>query len=278
MKLGYNTNSMAHHDPIQAIGLLAELGFRSVALTIDHGLLNPRDANFRDQLVLIRETLQRHQMASVIETGARFLLDPTVKHAPTLLDDDDDKVKRRVAFLCHCIDMAAELNSDCVSLWSGAVPAGCDDEQAMTRLVAGLSPVLDYAHDKGVVIGFEPEPGMLIDTMTQFQRLVDRVDSPLLKLTLDIGHLHCLGEVPIADQIQQWAELIVNVHLEDMVSGVHDHLMFGDGEIEFPPVIAALSAIGYPGGVHVELSRHSHDAARTAAAAFAFLQPIVLAN
>ena len=134
MKLGYNTNSMAHHDPIQAIELLAELGFQSVALTVDHGLLNPRDSKHRDQLRSIRETLQRHQMSTVIETGARFLLDPAFKHAPTLLDKDAAKVEQRVAFLCHCIDMAAELNSDCVSLWSGAVPAGCDDEQAMTRL------------------------------------------------------------------------------------------------------------------------------------------------
>ncbi len=57
-----------------------------------------------------------------------------------------------------------------------------------------------------------------------------------------------------------------------MRRGVHDHLMFGEGEIDFPPILQALREVGYTGGVHVELSRHSHDAVRTARAALAFLQ------
>ena len=60
-----------------------------------------------------------------------------------------------------------------------------------------------------------------------------------------------------------------------MIPGVHEHLMFGQGTIDFPPIIRALHAISYPGGVHVELSRHSHmgvEAVRTSAA---FLGPLV---
>ena len=43
MFLGYNTNGMAHHDLFQAVGLLAEIGYRGVAITIDHGPLWPPD-------------------------------------------------------------------------------------------------------------------------------------------------------------------------------------------------------------------------------------------
>ena len=43
--------------------------------------------------------------------------------------------------------------------------------------------------------------------------------------------------------------------------------MFGEGEMDFPPIIAALAEIGYDGGVHVELSRHSHDGPDAAAQA-----------
>ena len=42
MLLGYNTNGLAHHDLFDAVGLLAEIGYRSVAITIDHGALPPR--------------------------------------------------------------------------------------------------------------------------------------------------------------------------------------------------------------------------------------------
>ena len=82
---------------------------------------------------------------------------------------------------------------------------------------------------------------------------------PQLRLTLDIGHLHCQGELPIAAQIHRWADRLANVHIEDMRAGVHEHLMFGEGEIDFAPVIQVLADIRYQGGVYVELSRHSHE-------------------
>ncbi len=114
---------------------------------------------------------------------------------------------------------------------------------------------------------------MFIDTMDRYAELRRRVDHPLFGLTIDIGHLHCLGEVPIADQLRRWRERLWNVHIEDMRRGVHDHRMFGEGEIDFGEVMGALKEIGYAGGVHVELSRHSHDAVETARRALAFLRP-----
>ena len=57
-----------------------------------------------------------------------------------------------------------------------------------------------------------------------------------------------------------------------MRRGVHEHLMFGEGEIDFGEVMGALKEIDYSGGVHVELSRHSHDAVETARRAMAFLR------
>jgi L-ribulose-5-phosphate 3-epimerase len=51
--------------------------------------------------------------------------------------------------------------------------------------------------------------------------------------------------------------------------------MFGEGEMDFPPIIAALAEVGYDGGVHVELSRHSHVAPRVAQQAFDFLSPMM---
>jgi len=48
--------------------------------------------------------------------------------------------------------------------------------------------------------------------------------------------------------------------------------MFGEGEIDFPPVLAALKKIDYAGGAYVELSRHSHDAMRVAERSLQFLR------
>lgn len=274
MFLGYNTNGLAHHNPLEALRLLAEIGYESVALTIDHGLLNPRDDRLASQLSELRFALSAYGLRSVIETGARFLLDPRAKHEPTLMHPSTEKRSIRVNFLKHAIDMARELRSDCVSFWSGVLRDEVSESAAFARLVEALRPVVDYAARKGVQLAFEPEPGMFIDTMERFERLHDRIGAPHFRLTLDVGHLHCLGETPIPDVIRRWGPRIANVHIEDMRAGVHEHLMFGEGEMDFPPLISALHESGYDGGLHVELSRHSHDAPHAAQQAYAFLAPL----
>jgi sugar phosphate isomerase/epimerase len=113
---------------------------------------------------------------------------------------------------------------------------------------------------------------MLIDSMRGFEELLQRLDQANLRLTLDVGHLHCQGETPIADVIRRYAPRLVNVHLEDMRAGRHEHLMFGEGEIDFPPIFRALAEVGYAGGVHVELSRHSHEGPSAARRAMECLQ------
>ena len=275
MFLGYNTSGLANHDPFQALFLLAEAEFPGVALTLDHGPLNPFAADWEHQRLRMRTLLSQLGMRSVVETGARYLLDSRAKHEPTLMTADDKAAQRRIDFLCRAIDAASFWQSDCVSLWSGVVRDGSSVEELWQRLTNRLKRVLSYAEERQVVIGFEPEPGMFIDTMDKFAELCRRCHSPRLKLTLDVGHLHCQGEVPIAEQIAKWKDALVNVHIEDMRRGIHEHLMFGEGEIDFPPVIDALDEAGYQNGIYVELSRHSHEGPAAVRKSFEFLHPLV---
>ena len=275
MLLGYNTNGLAHHDPLEAIALLAEIGYQSVAITLDHGPLNPLADAWPANLERLKDRLRRPGLKNVIETGARFLLDPRTKHEPTLVTADAAGRQKRIDFLRRAIDAAAYLDSDCVSLWSGICRDNASDEATLERLAESLRVVLRHATDSNVTLGFEPEPGMFIDTLKAFSRLLQWIDAPHLQLTLDVGHLWCQGELPIADYIARWGERIVNVHIEDMRAGVHEHLMFGEGEMQFPPILAALALAGYRGALHVELSRHSHEGPIAAKKAYDFLRPLL---
>ncbi len=269
---GYNTNGLAHHDPFEAVELLAEIGYGSVGLTLDHACLSPYRATTASDVSRMRDTLSRLKMRSVIETGARFLLDRNVKHEPTLMSAEPAGRARRIDFYRRAIDLAAELRSDCVSLWSGVLREDLPEAAAWDRLTEGLESVLKHAEERNIPIGFEPEPGMFLDTMRNFDRLLKRLASPYFKLTLDIGHLHCQGELPLADYILFYTPYLVNVHIEDMRRGVHEHLPFGSGEMDFQAVLRALAEGQYAGGVHVELSRHSHDGPHQARESFRFLQ------
>jgi sugar phosphate isomerase/epimerase len=274
MMFGYNTNGFAHHRLEDALAVLAGLGYEGVALTLDHHALNPFDPHLADQLAAVRDLLRAHRLRAVIETGARFLLDARRKHQPTLLDPDPDRRAHRLEFLQGAIRVARALGAEAVSFWSGAPADDAPAAALMERLVESCRILAQTAAEtQEIKLAFEPEPGMFLDTTARYAELFDRVNHPLFGLTLDVGHLHCLSE-PIGPALRRWKDVLWNVHIEDMRRGTHEHLMFGEGEIDFADVLRTLREIDYRGGVYVELSRHSHDAVETARKALAFLRAV----
>ncbi|WP_397568235.1 sugar phosphate isomerase/epimerase family protein [Schlesneria sp. T3-172] len=272
MRLGYNTNGTTGHRWEQAIELMAEMGYRSVALTVDHYCLNPFSPDLAGEISRMRTVLDRFEMASVIETGARFLLDPRQKHEPTLVSAAPEGRAVRVNFLKRCVEIAKELNSEAVSFWGGVVRDAAAPEETMQRLAAGCRQVLDFAEPLGVKLAFEPEPGMRIQTFDDYRELLTLVDGPGFGLTVDIGHVHCLEPLPISSYLTAWRDRIYTIHIEDMCRGVHDHLRFGEGTIDFVPVMKTLKEIEYSGSVNVELSRHSHMAPEVMRESYEFLR------
>jgi sugar phosphate isomerase/epimerase len=276
MFLGYNTNGFAHHRLEDAIEVLADLGYRGVALTLDVHHLDPFAPDLLGRTAAVRKQLERHNMTCVIETGARFLLDARRKHHPTLLSPTPEERAVRLDFLKQCVDIANELRADCVSFWSGTATDGAPHEELMRRLTDECKRLVEHTERTEVVLAFEPEPGMFIDTMSKFEELyhwVKRED--VFRLTVDVGHLVCNRELPVSKFLEYHGGELFNVHIEDMRAGVHDHLMFGEGEVDFADVFAGLRAANYTNGVYVELSRHSYDAVNTARKAMAFLAPFL---
>ena len=276
MLLGFSTNSIGDVDPLDAIPMLREMGYRSLAITLDHHTLDPFAADLPAAIVRWRDALAAAGMACVIETGGRHLLDPVQKHEPTLVTADREARNRRTDFLRRAIDIATDLGASCVSLWSGVVRDSADEPSIWGRLTGGLAPVLDHAADRQMPLGFEPEPGMAIDTLARYRQLLDRLGRPdHLRLTVDIGHMECMGERPMADMLRPWADRVVNVHVDDMLACRHEHLPLGSGDSDFPPVFAALAAGGSTVGLHLELPRQSHCWVETARQSAAFLMPLL---
>src|SRR5262245_31222986 len=150
MLLGYNTNGFAHHRLEDALPILAALGYRGVALTLDHHALSPFDPGFAGQLAAVKELLRKHGLRCVVETGARFLLAPWRKRQPTLLSSSVADRELRLQFLQHAVDVAAELEADAVSFWSGT-PRDDDapPETFLRRLVECCARLCDYAAGRG---------------------------------------------------------------------------------------------------------------------------------
>ncbi|MGC4855851.1 sugar phosphate isomerase/epimerase family protein [Micromonospora sp. DT4] len=270
LRLGYGTNGFANHRLDDALAVIADLGYDGVALTLDHDHLDPFAPGLTRRIAAVSRRLSALGLGVVIETGARYLLDPWHKHAPTLLHDDPT---RRVEFLRRAVRIGADLGAEAVSFWAGVRPETVSPQCAWDRLVAGCATVVDTADSAGVTLGFEPEPGMLVQDIADWRRLHAALGGPVrLGITLDIGHCRCLEPWPVPQCVAEVAEHLVNVQIDDMRRGVHEHLEFGTGEIDFPPVLTALADAGYRGLVAVELPRDSPAAPAVAARSIEFLR------
>ncbi len=253
LRYAYNTNGCAHHRLDDALQLIAGCGYAGVALTLDHHHLDPYATDWAGDAGRLAARLRDLQLGCVVETGARYLLDPRDKHEPTLVSASPEGRRRRIAFLKRAVDVADILEAEAVSFWAGVPKPGLAHEAARLWLLDGLNEVVGYARSRGVVAAFEPEPGMLVETAAQWAAL--GVEG--LSLALDTGHCLVTQDIDPAEAVRLYADRLGTVAVEDMRRGVHEHLPFGQGEMDMPAILAALQETAFRKLVCVELSRES---------------------
>lgn len=274
MYLAYNTNGLAHHRLDEALQMLADLGYGGVAITPDVPHLDLLRGDEREWET-VRKLLDRLKLRCVIETGARYVLDPRRKHWPNLCTADDDAAGRRANFYARACRLAKALGAVGVSIWSGPLEAGDDPRAAFDRLVLRLKRVLDQAQTLGVPICFEPEPGMLIDSLDRYRGLRAALGRDDLRTTIDTGHLVVTEPGEPQTHFAEFIGSLINVQVDDARRGVHEHLAPGQGIIDFSAVFRELKRLNYAGPLALELSRDSHRGAEAAAEAFQKLSPLL---
>lgn len=273
LSFGYNTNGFAHHKLEDALEIIAECGYRGVALTLDNFHCNPFTLEENPTaLPRLKQVLEKLHLRVVIETGARYLLNSQRKHYPTLISSEGRQIRQE--FLRRAIDIAHDLGAECVSFWSGALEPEVPEQKAWDWLVTGCLQLAEHAKRRGVQLAFEPEPGMLVDDMAKFQVLKHHITSARFGLTLDIGHVFCTEQAPFRQVYGKFANLIRNIHIEDIRNRQHEHLMFGEGELDFPAILRVLADNKYNGLINVELSRDSHRAPEVARRSIEFLNSL----
>ena len=270
MRFAFNTNGAANHRLDDAIGLIADAGYDGVALTLDIHHLDPFAPGFRAECKRVAARLRQLGLGCVVETGARFLLDPRAKHEPTLVTASAEGRARRVEFLSRALEVAAETGADAMSFWAGIPKPGVTAGQAMDWLRAGAAEIARRAEQLGATAALEPAPGKLIETPGDWAALA----IPGLRLALDTGHCLVTNDLDPAEAVRRFAPHLGTVSIEDMKRGLHVHLPFGEGDMDLSSILAALHEIGFEKLVCVELSRESHRADTMIPASLAYLRAL----
>lgn len=271
LRLGYGTNGFADHQLREALDVIGGLGFEGVGLTLDHHHLDPFADDLPGRARAVRGMLAQRGLSVVVETGGRYVLDPQRKHEPTLVCEDGRS--RRVDLLARAIRVAGDLGAPVVSFWSGALPTGTLAGRGTERLVASLERLVPLAETEGVRLALEPEPGHHVALVDEALAVLDQLGRPDgLGITVDVGHAVCNEPRGPGDTLRRAGDRLLNVQLDDMLPGVHEHLEFGQGDVDLVEVLATLLDLGYQGLAAVELPRHSHAAPLTARRAAHALQ------
>ncbi|RME03269.1 MAG: sugar phosphate isomerase/epimerase [Planctomycetota bacterium] len=266
--IGYNTNGFQNHRLLDALLVLEKIGYNCIALTLDHPHLNPFLTS-KKELLEIKNAIEEKGMKCVIETGARYLLDPFRKHYPTFLSK---KYQKRIDYLKRSIEIAKQLNALCVSFFSGKNDSSLKPLDAIRLFTERLRELIEFAQDHNVPLALEPEPGMLVEKLQDYDKIKQELNNLPLHLTLDIGHVICVENFSIPTAIEKYNSEILNIHLEDIAGKKHIHLPFGEGNIHFPPIFQSIQNLQKPTPLNVELSRSSHQAPEAAKASYEFIR------
>ena len=100
-----------------------------------------------------------------------------------------------------------------------------------------------------------------IETLEEVALLFDRVDSPSLRLMLDMGHIavtaNRIGVEPVTylrAHLERFGEKVDHIHVDDNHGTVDAHLAPGEGTVDLAGMTRALVESGYDGWFSAELS------------------------
>ncbi len=278
MKLSFSTNAFVRHSVWEAVEKIAAIGFEGVEVLADVPHLYAASVS-RADLDILRGTLASTglKVANVNANTAvgyygRQFWEPLFE--PSLANPDRGARAWRIEYCRKSIDIAHALGAPTISVTSGRPVPGVSIDESMRILKDSISEVLDHAMKRDIRVGIEYEPGLLIECCRELASFLDEMACPFLGANLDLGHSHVLGE-DAAETISRLSPAIFHIHLEDIRSRKHYHLIPGTGDMDFEAIFTALRENSYRGFATVELYTYPHRPEEAARESIRYLRDCI---
>ncbi|HEY9720457.1 MAG TPA: sugar phosphate isomerase/epimerase family protein [Oscillatoriaceae cyanobacterium] len=252
-----------------ALPRLAELGFRAVELVADVPQLFPAHwsvgqvARLAEQI----EALELHVTGLSAETGRGFFspIPAGAIYEPALVSPQAAPRRLRLQHLQRCLDFAFALGAPCVVLNSGPCLPGIAPPQAWEALLEGLTVLLSYAEELGILLAIAPRPGHVISRVSDFRILANEQPHPLLGLHLDLAQLVLddVGELAIG----MAAGRIWSVAVTDAKRPHPYRLRPGHGDVGLASLLEALRRVEFRGPLTLHLENEQEFPEHAAAEA-----------
>jgi len=239
----YGNYSLAH-----AIGDLARLGYQGIEIWGGRPHMYGRDLD--EEMPALRKLLK--------ETGLKvpnFV--PAQFRYPTLLCSVNERVRTdSVAYLKSAIENAVQIGAPSLSLCPGMLPFDQDLAQGWKALAKSCEELGEYASSKKIVLLIEPAhrfESNLIRMVAECAAFIKKLQSKNFGILVDVGHLHVNGE-DFLESLKRASDFPLHIHLDDNDGSADQHLIPGEGTIDFGVFFEALDKVSYRGFVSLELN------------------------
>jgi sugar phosphate isomerase/epimerase len=245
--LCYSTGSLPSVSFAEMAQILANTSFKGVELVLTPQMLKKSTTAhyWKD----VRETFEEHSLVlRNIHLGAPFLASP-VAHEPGLSSPISKERQTKLDATLQSIEIAYHAEVPRVT-----VTSGLPKEEGMLRrqeefFYESVHTLMTKLPQE-IELGLEQEPEHVIHSTEQLQALCQ--EFPTMGLNFDVGHSEVLGE-DIPQCLEVLFPNLYNIHFEDIANNIHQHKLFGDGDIDFTPIFNLLKKKGYTGDMTPDL-------------------------
>jgi inosose dehydratase len=243
---------LTHGSMRDAVQDIASVGYQGVEM-FDGNL-----AEYAEKPEELKEILGTAgvELTSVY-TGANFIY-------ADILPDELHRIHRAA-------ELAANFGAERLVVGGGARRAAGTTEEDYRRLGEGLDKVTDIAEGFGLSASYHPHLSTIVESPDELDKLM-----PLTRIGFcpDTAHLAAGGADPAA-VIRKYPDRIRHVHLKDFQQAPFTFLPLGQGELDFPDIIAAIRESGYDSWLMVELDNYDGDPREAAAISKKYLEELL---
>jgi sugar phosphate isomerase/epimerase len=136
------------------------------------------------------------------------------------------------------------------------VPSAEPSANSRAAVARSLEQIVEAARPVGVTLALELIPNPLSVAARLVQWLEDDLELDGSGICLDVGHAHIVGDV--MEAVETCSGHIVTTHLHDNGGRRDDHLIPGQGTIDWDGTMMAFQKVGYDGTLVFELAP-AHD-------------------
>ena len=161
---------------------------------------------------------------------------------------------RRVA------DIARELGTAIVRVFSFFIPPGEPPERHRQRVIDRMGALAQLAEERGLVLAHENEKEIYGDIPQRCADLITTVGSPALRATFDEANFVQCGVQPHAEGYDLLRPYLVYLQIKDAVAATGEVVPAGQGDGQLRETLMALADSGFEG--YLSLEPHLAQAGR----------------